>query len=125
MGLRKHDRFPILHVFAILSLLIGASFGLSAGNPYRLAGVVPPDQETYPPIITITSPVNNTAYNTSRVPLTFNVTAPQSRTASYVTVDRVTYEIDCEKSQSVFSMAYNSSLRSISGSQTCLKDNTQ
>jgi hypothetical protein len=90
-------RFPILHVLAILSLLIGASFGLSAGNPYSFAGVVPPDPETYPPIITITSPVNNTAYNTSRVPLTFNVTAPQSRTASYVTVDRVTYEVDWRK----------------------------
>ncbi len=90
-------RFPILHVLAILSLLIGASFGLSAGNPYSFAGVVPPDQETYPPIITITSPVNNTAYNTSRLPLTFNVTAPQSRTASYVTVDRVTYEVDWRK----------------------------
>jgi hypothetical protein len=48
-------------------------------------------------VITISSPHNNTACNTSRVPLTFNVTAPQSRTASYVTVDRVTYEDDWRK----------------------------
>jgi hypothetical protein len=31
------------------------------------------------------------------VPLTFNVTAPQSKTADYVTVDRVTYEVDWRK----------------------------
>jgi hypothetical protein len=82
-----------------LALLIaGANLvGYSAANPYSFTGVVPPDQETYPPVITITSPVNNTVYNTSRVPLTFNVTAPQSRTASYVTVDRVTYEVDWRK----------------------------
>jgi hypothetical protein len=79
-------------------LVLGAnSVGYSAANPYAFNGQVPPDQETYPPVITITSPVNNTAYNTSRIPLTFNVTAPQSRTASFVTVQGVTYEVDWKK----------------------------
>jgi hypothetical protein len=58
---------------------------------------VPPDQETYPPVITIASPINNTAYNTSRMSLKFNVTAPQSRTASFVTVQGVTYQADWQK----------------------------
>jgi hypothetical protein len=59
---------------------------------------VPPDQETYPPVITVTSPVNNTAYNTSLVFLTFNVTALQSRTAwEPVTLLGVTYKADWYK----------------------------
>ena len=67
-------------------------------NPYTITGEVPPDQETYPPVITVTSPVNNTSYNTSLVLLTFNVTAPQSRTAwEPVTLMRVTYKADWYK----------------------------
>ena len=67
-------------------------------NPYTITGEVPPDQETYPPVITITSPVNNTAYNTSLVFLTFNVTALQSRTAwEPVTLLGVTYKADWYK----------------------------
>ena len=99
MGLTRQGRIPGFRVLAILALLIvGAYFvGCSVANPYSFRGEVPPDQETYPPVITIASPGNNTAYNTSRVPLTFNVTAPQSRTASSSTVHRVTYEADWQK----------------------------
>ena len=98
MTLTKHRRGP-LSILAILTLLVlGINLvGYSAANPYRLAGIVPPDKETYPPVITISSPINNTAYNTNRVPLTFDVTNPQSRTASYVTVAGVTYEDDWRK----------------------------
>jgi len=83
-------------VLAFLALLIvGAYFvGSCAANPYSLRGFVPPDQETYPPVITITSPSNNTAYNTSPLPLMFNVTAPQSKTASSTGVDNVAYKAD-------------------------------
>jgi len=96
MGLTRQGRIPGLSVLAFLALLIvGANLvGSCVANPYSYRGQVPPDQETYPPVITITSPSNNTAYNTSRVPLTFNVTAPQSRTASSTGVDHVAYEAD-------------------------------
>jgi hypothetical protein len=98
VGLTKQYRIQILLVLAVLSLLVaGASFGYSAANPYTYTGEVPPDQETYPPVITITSPGNNTAYNSSRVPLTFKVNAPQSRTASSSMVTGVTYEVDWKK----------------------------
>ena len=84
---------------AVLALLVlGVNLvGYSVANPYALTGEVPPDQETYPPVIAISSPVNNTAYNTSRVLLTFNVTAPQSRTASDSVVLDVNYEVDWKK----------------------------
>jgi hypothetical protein len=67
---------------------------LGMANPYLFRGFESPDQETYPPVITIVSPTNNTAYNTSRLPLTFNVTAPQSRTASSTGIDNVAYKAD-------------------------------
>ena len=98
MSLTRQRRSQGLSTLVVLALLISATFvGYSAANPYASNGEVPPDQETYPPVITITSPVNNTAYNTSRVSLTFNVTAPQSRTASFVTVQGVTYQADWQK----------------------------
>ena len=84
MGSTRQGRVSALSALAVLALLVvGVNLvGYSAANPYVITGEVPPDQETYPPVITITSPVNNTAYTTSRLSLTFNVTAPQSRTAS-------------------------------------------
>ena len=98
MTLTKQWKGP-LSVLVILTLVaVGANLvGYSAANPYTITGEVPPDQETYPPVITISSPVNNIAYNTNRVPLTFNVTAPQSRTASSSMVIKVTYEVDWKK----------------------------
>ncbi len=99
MGLTGQRRDLGLSVLALLALLlVGTNFvGYSAANPYTFTGEVPPDQETYPPIITITSPINNTAYNTSRISLMFNVTAPQSTTASSSTVQGVSYEGDWQK----------------------------
>ncbi len=99
MRLTRASKLLRLCIFSTLALLAvsGNLVGYSAANPYRLDGIVPPDPETHPPVITISSPVNNTAYNINRVPLTFNVTNPQSRTASYVTLAGVTYEDDWRK----------------------------
>jgi hypothetical protein len=99
VGLTRLGRLVGLCVLAVLALLaVDADLvGYTAANPYVYTGEVPPDQETYPPVITITSPVNNTAYNTSIVPFTFNVDAPQSRTASSSMVQSVTYKADWQK----------------------------
>ena len=81
MRLISQLRSPSSALAVLVLLVLGVNLvGCSGANPYAITGEVPPDQETYPPVIAISSPVNNTAYNTSRVPLTFNVTAPQSRT---------------------------------------------
>lgn len=98
MRLTRQRRSPLSALAVLALLVLGVNLvGYGVANPYYFNGEVPPDQETYPPIITIASPSNNTAYNTSRVPLTFNVTAPYSRTASSSTVQRVTYETDWQK----------------------------
>ena len=96
MSSTRQGRISSLSALAYLALLVVSAFlvGCSVANPYYSTGVVPPDPETYPPVITITLPVNNTVYNTTRVPLTFNVTAPQSSTASSTGVYKVAYKDD-------------------------------
>ena len=94
-------------VFAVIfavSILIGIqAIEVTKANPYSFAGEVPPDSETFPPAISISSPKNNTAYATNRLPLVFNVTAPQSKTASSTIVQIVTYQTDwMDKTVDVF-----------------------
>ena len=93
---QNRSQLPALAVLASLALVVNM-VGYAAANPYYFNGEVSPDPQTYPPIITIASPNNNTACNTSRVPLTFNVAAPYSTTASSTTVIRVIYETDWQK----------------------------
>jgi hypothetical protein len=93
------EKKTLLKAASISGLLFSAVatiqfVNLGMANPYLFRGFVAPDQETYPPVITIVSPTNNTAYNTRRLLLTFNVTAPQSRTASSTGVDNVAYKAD-------------------------------
>ncbi|MCW4001370.1 MAG: hypothetical protein NWE93_14150 [Candidatus Bathyarchaeota archaeon] len=91
-------RSPQLLVWAILDIfIVSACVGYGLANPVALTGEAPPDSQTYPPTITITSPCNNTAYNTSRLPLAFSVTAPESRTAESTTVINVSYETSWKK----------------------------
>jgi hypothetical protein len=83
----------------ILALLFSVATGaqlvnLAKANPYSITGEVPPDSETFPPAISISTPKNNTVYSMNRLPLVFNVTAPQSRTASETSILRVTYQAD-------------------------------
>jgi hypothetical protein len=82
----------------LFSAVAGTQFvNLGTANPYSFRGQVPPDQETFPSLITVTSPTNNTAYNTNRVTLKFNVDAPQSTTASGTCVHHVAYKPDWQK----------------------------
>lgn len=97
--MRFTRRRGLLSVFAASALLVLVAnlVGYCTANPYIFKGEMPPDPETYPPIITIASPNNHTAYNTSRVQLAFNVTAPYSTTASSTTIIGVTYETGWQK----------------------------
>jgi hypothetical protein len=73
--------------FSMLSLLflIAIQFvDLGQANPFirrwEKAGEIPPPEGTLPPIISITSPQNNTAYTSNNVSLTLNVSMPESNT---------------------------------------------
>ena len=101
----KKTAIALSLILALLfSVATGAQFvNLAKANPYSITGEVPPDSETFPPAISISTPKNNTAYATNRLPLVFNVTAPQSKTASSNTVQIVTYQADwMDKTVDVF-----------------------
>ena len=92
----KKTAISLSLILALLfSVATGAQFvNLAKANPYFINGGVPPDSETFPPAISISTPKNNTAYAMNRLPLVFNVTAPQSKTASETSILRVTYQAD-------------------------------
>ena len=98
---RRYAVFAI--IYAVFLLIDIQAVEVSRANPYSFAGEVPPDSETFPPTIAISSPKNNTAYATNRLPLVFNVTAPQSKTAASTIVQIVTYQADwMDKTVDVF-----------------------
>ena len=70
-----------------LSFLIAMQFvDLGQANPYirdwKKEGDIPPPEGTLPPIISITSPQNNTAYTSNNVSLALNVSIPESNSVS-------------------------------------------
>lgn len=72
----------------ILALLLAtaamaAFVNFGTANPYSKAeysGIRSPPARTKPPVISVVSPENNSAYNTNNVSVTFNVSAGQSNT---------------------------------------------
>jgi len=70
-----------------LSFLIAMQFvDLGQANPYirdwKKEGDIPPPDGTLPPIISIISPQNDTAYSSNSVSLTLNVSMPESNSVS-------------------------------------------
>ena len=82
-------------VVALVALLITAAAGtfvrLGTANPY-LRDYVAPDAHTKPPIISVYSPENNTLNR--NVNLSINVSLPQSTTAPFTFLHRVSYDAD-------------------------------
>jgi hypothetical protein len=70
----------------LLPLITMQLVNLAQANPYirrwEKAGEIPPPEGTLPPIISIISPQNNTAYASNNVSLTLNVSMPESNSVS-------------------------------------------
>ena len=82
---------------AIALIIILAETSLLAkvdANPYYHAGEVSPDSQTFPPEISVLAPVNHTFYSKDNLPLIFNVTPPQSKTAFSTSIKYVAYQAD-------------------------------
>jgi hypothetical protein len=73
-------------VLLLLSVAATQFFNLAQANPYiriwEKSGEIPPPDGTLPPIISIISPQNNTAYTSNNVSLTLNVSMPESNSVS-------------------------------------------
>jgi hypothetical protein len=85
---KKKNRLTATSVFILLLLSLATTqlVNLGQANPYirdwEKAGEIPPPEGTLPPIISIISPQNNTAYASNNVSLTLNVSMPESNTVS-------------------------------------------
>jgi hypothetical protein len=87
----------------IIALLVIAAAGaqfvnFSKANPYFDGGIVLPDSSAKPPRISIFAPQNNTVYTTNTIPLSINVSSPESQKAATV-LDLVYYEADWQENR--------------------------
>lgn len=86
--MEKKTQLTATSITVLLLLFAAATqfFNLAQANPYirdwKKAGEIPPPDGTLPPIISIISPQNNTAYASNNVSLTLNVSMPESNSVS-------------------------------------------
>jgi hypothetical protein len=81
---------------------------LANANPWIIFKGVDPIPGTIPPIITILSPQNNTAYDSNTVLFSFNVTKPQPPTALESGLSIVDYYLDDNRTMPYFCNSYSS-----------------
>jgi hypothetical protein len=72
---------------------------LGRANPYQDRGSVPPDATTKPPEITVFSPLNDSVYTKNTIPLSINVTLPESATALGTIIYYITYQTDWQQKE--------------------------
>jgi hypothetical protein len=85
----------VLLVALMVSVLAGVLLvSLAAANPYYHGGYVAPPGNVNPPVITIYSPQNNTAYVTKTVFLSFSVNVGSSPYSTWIS--RISYRRDLE-----------------------------
>jgi len=91
------EKKPILTIAIISALLFSAivvtQFVRSgAANPSVFQGHVPPENSTKPPSINVTSPLNNTIFDTKDISLRFNASIPKSPKVSSIYFTYIYYE---------------------------------
>jgi hypothetical protein len=85
LPVKKKTLLPVAFISILLFSTVAATqfINLAQANPYgergEVEGVVPAPEGTVPPTISILSPENDTAYASNTVPLTLNVSTPESR----------------------------------------------
>lgn len=92
--------------FSLISLLIAIGFiGNAIANPFSfLEGKgIDPIPGTIPPTITISSPVNNSAYNSDSITLNLNVIKPQL-TNAWSSIIYIGYTLDNNKEVKLYSV---------------------
>ena len=98
--MNNRARLTIAFISVLLLLAIsGTQFvNLGDANPYFDGGTVPPDPSAKPPHISIFAPQNNTVYAADTIPLSINVSFPESQKAGTV-LDLVYYETDWQENR--------------------------
>jgi len=88
-------------ILALLFLAVAGTLfnNLSWADPYVYRGEVPPKPSTIPPQISISSPKNNTVYNTNYIALNFYVNPPTGPTVNSPIVTQIYYKADWKQNQ--------------------------
>ena len=92
-------------IAVIISLLLANSVfvevSLVQANPNPIAGIVPPDSDTYPPIISISSFENGTFLGTRNISMNVTVSIGESKTATSRLIKEVYYDSDWETNSTI------------------------
>jgi hypothetical protein len=84
--------------FSVIALLTVATFanlvGLGRANPYMYHVWTTPPSGASPLVISVSSPKNNTAYNTNLITITLNVSTPETQNTSVSYLLDVHYKAD-------------------------------
>jgi hypothetical protein len=97
----------------VLALLLSLTAGVlvveeAKANPFIIFEAATPIPGTIPPIITMSSPENNTEYTANNVHLSFNITKPQPPTDLESGITVVRYTLDNNLTGLYFCSHYNS-----------------
>lgn len=102
-----------LAVMLVLSLLFSLAVGLlvvkeAKANPFIIFKSVAPIPGTIPPIITVSSPQNNTVYKSNTVYISFNISKPEPPTPLESGITSVRYTLDANDTGLYFCNHYSS-----------------
>jgi len=102
-----------LAVTLILSLLFSLAAGLllvkeAKANPFIIFKPVAPIPGTIPPVITFSSPKNNTVYKSNTVYINFNISKPEPPTPLESGITTVRYTLDANDTGLYFCDHYSS-----------------
>jgi hypothetical protein len=78
----------------LLLAIISQSFSLAVADPYVYVGDVPPKPDTIPPLVSIFSPKNDTAYSVNNIALTFKINPPKGPTVDHPIIMEIYYKED-------------------------------
>ena len=100
--MRKKTLLTAAFISVLLSSTVAGvllvNLGRANPNPFGIPEIVVtkgvPDSETKPPTVSIASPTNDTAYSSSSLSLTWNVSVGDSSTASNLRITEITIEAD-------------------------------
>lgn len=106
-------RKTVLTVAIILVLSVSLVTGIIIvndvkANAFFIFKSVPPIPDTIPPIITITSPKNNTIYKSNNVYFSFNISKPQPPISLESGIASVRYTLDNNRTSLYYCTHYNS-----------------
>lgn len=101
--MKKKNLVAVFVLALFASMMAGVQLiNVGKANPFFWYEEVPPDEYTEAPVISVSSPANNTIFNEDNVILSFEVDIGESKTASETVLFFVNYQIDWQHDNTNF-----------------------